>query len=142
MPIDEQGLLEEARAAARFAEVPYSHFPVGAAVEADDGTIYRGCNVESAAYPLTLCAERVAIFSAIAHGNRPCRLAVTCPEGDLSDPNSFMQCGACRQVMMDQMGPDAEVFVDGVGAFTVGELLPHGFRLPGSNAGRAKSTVT
>ena len=123
-------LVDEARAAAGFASAPYSRFPVGAAVEGDDGRMYRGCNVESASYGLTVCAERVAIFSAIAAGARPVRLAVTCLEGDPADATSLTPCGACRQVMLDQMGPDAEVLIDGVGRFTVDDLLPHGFRLP------------
>ncbi len=94
------------------------------------GQIYRGCNIESASYPLTMCAERVAIFTAIAAGATPRRIAVSCLRGDPNDPNSLMPCGACRQVMMDQMDPDAPVLVDGVGEFTVAELLPKGFRLP------------
>lgn len=122
-------LLAAAREAAQFASAPYSHFPVGAALEADDGRIYRGCNIESASYGLTVCAERVAIFSAIASGARPLRLAVTCLKGDPSDPTSLTPCGACRQVMLDQMGPDAEILVDGIGRFTVAKLLPEGFRL-------------
>lgn len=128
--MSDDDLLQMARAAAENASAPYSQFPVGAALQADDGQIYRGCNIESASYPLTICAERVAIFSAIAAGAKPLRLAVTCLRGDPSDPNSLMPCGACRQVMMDQMGPEAPVYVDGVGEFTVAELLPKGFRLP------------
>jgi cytidine deaminase len=123
-------LLAEARGAARFAAAPYSRFPVGAAVDGSDGKVYRGCNIESASYGLTVCAERVAIFSTIASGARPERLAVTCVNADPNDPTSLTPCGACRQVMLDQMGPDAEVLIDGVGRFTVGDLLPHGFRLP------------
>lgn len=117
------------------ARAPYSRFPVGAAVEADDGQIYPGCNIESAAYPLTMCAERVAIFSAIAAGATPLRLAVSCLRGDPSDPSSLMPCGACRQVMLDQMTPDAPVYVDGVGEFTVEQLLPEGFHLPATHGG-------
>lgn len=124
-------LLTVARTAARNARALYSHFPVGAAVEGDDGNVYPGCNVESASYGLTMCAERVAIFATIAAGARPMRLAVTCLHGDPSDPGSFMPCGACRQVMLDQMGAEGAVVVDGVGEFTVGDLLPRGFRLPG-----------
>jgi cytidine deaminase len=124
-------LLDIARMAAENASAPYSQFPVGAAVQADDGQIYRGCNIESPSYPLTVCAERVAIFSAIAAGARPLRLAVSCLRGDPTDPSSLMPCGACRQVMMDQMGPDAPVLIDGVGEFSVAQLLPEGFHLPG-----------
>ena len=123
-------LIAEARKAARNADAPYSHFPVGAALETASGALFLGCNVESASYGLTVCAERVAIFSAIAAGERPVRLAVTCLEGDRSQPNSLTPCGACRQIMMDKMGPDAPVIVDGVGAFTVADLLPYGFQLP------------
>jgi cytidine deaminase len=123
-------LLERARAAAGRARAAYSGFPVGAAVEGDNGRIYPGCNVESPAYPLTLCAERVAIFSAIAAGATPVRIAVSCLRGDPAQPSTLMPCGACRQVMLDQMPPDAPVLVDGVGTFTIAELLPTGFRLP------------
>lgn len=123
-------LIMEARRAAENADAPYSHFPVGAALETADGTLFVGCNVESASYGLTTCAERVAIFSAIAAGERPVRLAVTCLKGDTSQPTSLTPCGACRQVMLDKMGPEAAVFVDGVGEFTVGDLLPYGFKLP------------
>jgi cytidine deaminase len=128
--VDSAELLEASRAAARHASAPYSGFFVGAAVEAEDGRVFPGCNVESPAYPTTLCAERVAIFSAIAAGSKPRRIAVTCLQGNSEDPDSLMPCGACRQVMLDQLGPEAEVLVDGVGAFTVEELLPRGFHLP------------
>lgn len=125
-----QDLLEEARRAAQNADAPYSHFPVGAAVEASDGRVFPGCNVESTSYGLTICAERVAIFSTIASGARPERIALTCLEGDRSQPDTLMPCGACRQIMLDKMGPDAPVFVDGVGEFTVADLLPRGFHFP------------
>lgn len=123
-------LLAAARSAGEHARAPYSHFRVGAAVEGADGRIYPGCNIESAAYPTTICAERVAIFSAIASGTRPVRLAVACLEGDPSDPTSLTPCGSCRQVMLDQMGPSARVAVDAVGEFSVDDLLPLGFLLP------------
>jgi cytidine deaminase len=123
-------LLHEAREAAKNAVVPYSNFPVGAAVETASGQIVRGCNIESASYGLTCCAERVAIFSALAAGERPVRLAVTCLQGNPADPDSLTPCGACRQVMLDQMGPDGVVMIDRVGDFTVAELQPKGFRLP------------
>lgn len=108
---------------------PYSRFPVGAAVEGMSGRVYQGCNVESASYGLTICAERAAIFATLGAGDRPRRLAVSCPHGDPARPGSLMPCGACRQVMLDQMGPDADVIVDGVGTFTVAALLPRGFEL-------------
>jgi cytidine deaminase len=123
-------LMAAARQAATRARAPYSRFPVGAAVRTADGDVIQGCNIESASYGLTVCAERVAIFAAIAQGKRPVELAVTCPEGDSSVPGSLTPCGACRQVMLDQLGSDASVHVDQVGSFTVAELMPHGFRLP------------
>jgi cytidine deaminase len=125
-----QDLLAAAREAATHASCPYSLFPVGAAVEADDGLVYRGCNVESASYPLSLCAERVAIFTTIAAGAKPMRIAIVCLKGDPAAPETLMPCGACRQVMLDQLPPQAQVIVGGVGEFTVAELLPRGFRLP------------
>lgn len=97
---------------------------------AEDGTIFQGCNIESASYGLTVCAERVAIFAAVAAGAKPHLLAVSCREGDASEPGSLMPCGACRQVMLDQLRGEALVLVDGVGQFTVEELMPRGFRLP------------
>ena len=78
----------------------------------------------------TMCAERVAIFNAISSGATPLRLAVSCTEGNAGSPGSLMPCGACRQVMADHMAADAHVYVDGVGEFTVEELLPRAFRLP------------
>jgi cytidine deaminase len=101
---------------------------VGAAVETAGGSVFVGCNIESASYGLTICAERAAIFGALSSGQKPVRIAVTCVQGDPDRPESLMPCGACRQVMLDQMGPDAAVLVDRVGEFTVADLLPRGFR--------------
>jgi cytidine deaminase len=123
-------LLAVARDSASQAVIPYSRFPVGAAVETRDGRVFGGCNIESASYGLTICAERVAIFSAKAAGADPIAIAVSCTRGNPSEPSSLTPCGACRQIMMDQMGPDAPCYIDGVGAFTVDDLLPLGFRLP------------
>ena len=123
-------LLVLAREAAERAYVPYSRFRVGAAVEAD-GQTYAGCNVENASYGLTVCAERVALFTAAAAGHRRVsRIAVTCPDaGPELGQNGRMPCGACRQVMAELMGPDGEVLVDGVRTFRVSELLPRAFTL-------------
>jgi cytidine deaminase len=123
-------LLLLAREAAERAYVPYSRFRVGAAVEAD-GQTYAGCNVENASYGLTVCAERVALFTAVAAGHRRiARLAVTCVDvgPDLGE-GGRMPCGACRQVMAELMGPDGEVLVDGVRTFRVADLLPSAFTL-------------
>ena len=123
-------LMLAARAAAERAYVPYSRFRVGAAVEAD-GATFAGCNVENASYGLTVCAERVALFAAVAAGHRRiARLAVTCADASPSlGEQGRMPCGACRQVMVELMGPDGDVLVDGVGSFRVSALLPTAFTL-------------
>jgi cytidine deaminase len=121
-------LIVQAREAATRAYAPYSHFRVGAAVEAD-GATFRGCNVENASYGLTVCAERVALFTAVAAGHRRiARLAVTCPDASPAlGAAGRMPCGACRQVRMELMGPDGAVLVEGVRTFSVAELLPTAF---------------
>jgi cytidine deaminase len=123
-------LLAQARAAADRAYAPYSRFHVGAAAEAERDIIL-GCNVENASYGLTICAERVALFGAVAAGHRTVsRLAVACVDaGPDLGPAGRMPCGACRQVMAELMGPDGIVLVDGVGTFRVADLLPSAFTL-------------
>lgn len=123
-------LLGRARAAALRAHAPYSHFRVGAAVLGSNGEVVPGCNVESASYGLTCCAERVALFAAVARGITPIRLAVSCLDAPNDAPVSGRTpCGACRQVMLDLMGSGAPVDIDGVGSFTTLDLLPMGFVL-------------
>lgn len=125
-------LLEEARAAAKRAWAPYSKFRVGAAVEGQNGEIVWGCNVESASYGISCCAERVALFSSVAQAVKPVRLAVSCVDAPPEAPaSSRTPCGACRQIILDLMGSEAMIEIDGVGAFTALEMLPHGFILPG-----------
>jgi cytidine deaminase len=121
-------LIERARDAARHAYAPYSHFRVGAAVEDADGNVYLGCNVESASYGLTICAERNAIFAAIAAGaRRPFgALAVSCID---AASGGCSPCGACRQVMFDHLHARALIHVDGLGTFSPSDLLPHAFAL-------------
>jgi cytidine deaminase len=125
-----QGLLARAREAARAAYCPYSNFPVGAAVQSDRG-VFTGCNVENASYGLCVCAERVALFAAVAAGaTRFDALAVTCAAaGSSGAEEGRMPCGACRQVMAELMPAGASVFVDGVGVWRVDQLLPSPFRL-------------
>ncbi len=97
-------LEKTAKAAARAAYAPYSHFSVGAAVLAGSGKIYAGCNVENASYGLCNCAERTAIFTAVAAGERAVRaVAVYTPTARATAP-----CGACRQVI-SEFGPEALV---------------------------------
>ena len=97
---DEQGLIEAARAARDCALAQYSKFCVGAAIEAEGGRLFTGCNIESAAYEQTICAERVAIWKALSEGARRFkRLAVVVDTERLTPP-----CGACRQVIWEFCG--------------------------------------
>ena len=123
-------LLTAARKAADQAHCPYSNFHVGAAVRCTDGTVVSGCNVGNARYGLTICAERVALFSCVARGLQPLELAVSCVDAlDDAPPASRMPCGACRQVMQELMPQHATVHIDGVGARRLEELLPDAFAL-------------
>lgn len=127
---NEQLLVDEAIAAASRSHSPYSEFPVGAALLCKDGARFSGTNIENASYGLTVCAERVAIFSAVAAGHTEIvMLAVTCLKGDPRQPRTLMPCGACRQVMSEFMKPNALVIVNGVGVFELQELLPQPFCL-------------
>ena len=109
--VDHARLARAAARARRRAYAPYSRFPVGAAVLTTDGMIYTGCNVENASYGLTLCAERVAIHTAVAQGRRRVTaLAVAGPAGA-----TLMPCGACRQVM-DEFGVQTVILASARGA--------------------------
>jgi cytidine deaminase len=123
-------LLTRARLAACAAYAPYSKFRVGAAVSAAGG-IFSACNVENASYGLTICAERSAIFSAIAAGaKRIDALALACIDAiQDTDIATRMPCGACRQVMAEFSGRHLPVYVDGAGSFTLEQLFPLPFNL-------------
>ncbi|NLR74984.1 cytidine deaminase [Leeia aquatica] len=127
--MDRQALVEAARLAREGAYVPYSRFQVGAALRTRDGRVFTGCNIENASYPLCNCAERTALFSAIAAGMRPGEVAELAVIGDTEGPIS--PCGACRQVMLELCAPDTPVILANLGdarlVTTVGELLPFGF---------------
>lgn len=119
-------LIAAATAARARAFAPYSNFRVGAALQAADGRIITGCNVESASYGLTICAERVALVKAVSEGITGFRrVAVVTDVDDLTPP-----CGACRQLLWE-FAPDAEVVLANlrgrVAVYRVAELLPHGF---------------
>ncbi len=123
-------LLTAARQASERAHCPYSNFRVGAAVRCSDGTVVNGCNVENASYGLTICAERVALFSCVAQGLQPLELAVSCVDAQKDAPlASRMPCGACRQVMQELLPNDAIVHIDGIGERRIKQLLPDGFGL-------------
>ena len=124
-------LMAAAREAQASAYAPYSNFPVGAAVLLSDGAIYRGCNVENASFGLTICAERVAIFNAIADG----RMDIVAVAVVTSAPKLCKPCGACRQVIAEFSKADNPIFVISTCAFgeselqSITELLPDTFAL-------------
>jgi cytidine deaminase len=124
-----QRLLQSAREAMQRAYAPYSHFKVGAALLTSEGRIFSGCNVENASYGLTNCAERTAIFSAIAQTGPDLSIQAIVVLNDQEAPSS--PCGACRQVIYE-FGPDAIVIfptASGLKELSAAELLPEGFRL-------------
>jgi cytidine deaminase len=126
---DWERLAEAAKAACARAYCPYSHFPVGAAVLTAEGSIAAGCNVENASFGLTVCAERNAIFRAVADGATSIvALVIYTPTVTPVTP-----CGACRQVIAE-FGADARIRVMCAGPdgaeYTLRELLPHGFAFP------------
>ena len=129
-PVD-LALLALARAAREHAYAPYSGFRVGAAVALRDGRRFGGCNVENASYGLCNCAERTALFSAVADGAKHGQISAVAVIGDCADPIS--PCGACRQVLAELCAADTPVLLgnlDGkVRHTTVGELLPDSFAL-------------
>jgi len=126
-----KGLISEAKEARKRAYVPYSNFAVGAALLTKSGQVYRGCNVENAAYGLSICAERVAVFKAVSAGEKDFKAIAIVSE------TMAMPCGACRQVLAE-FGDDIQVIVANTEGehrvFTAKELLPHSFSskdLPG-----------
>ena len=122
-------LLQAARRTMKHAYARYSHFRVGAALLTSKGRIFTGCNVENASYGVTNCAERTAIFSAIAQSGPKLDIRAIAVVNDQDVPCS--PCGACRQVIYE-FGPDAIVFFKSAKGWKqshITELLPEGFRL-------------
>lgn len=121
-------LVAAAREAQGRAYAPYSNFPVGAAVLCADGRIFEGANIENVSFGATMCAERVAMFSAVAAGCGAIRaLAIVGPGAEPLPP-----CGLCRQVMVE-LAPDAVVIMAGETArrtMSVAELMPEAFSAP------------
>jgi cytidine deaminase len=118
-------LVSAARAVQQQAYAPYSGYRVGAAVEADTGAVFAGCNVENASYGLTLCAERAAVAAAVSAGVRRIRRAVVVTD---SDPPAA-PCGACRQVL-SEFGADMTVEAVGparTSRWSLRDLLPAAF---------------
>src|SRR5690625_3970221 len=120
-------LIEKSLTARENAYVPYSNFPVGAALLGEDGEIYLGCNIENSSYGLSNCAERTAIFKAVSNGVKNFKaIAIT---GDTDGPIS--PCGACRQVIAEFCKSDMPVYLTNIKGdlqeTTVGKLLPGAF---------------
>ena len=119
-------LIDAAKAVRENAYAPFSEFRVGAALETDDGEVITGCNVESASYGLTVCAERVAIWKAISQGKRKIKhIAVVADTEELTPP-----CGVCRQIIWE-FGGDIPVILSNLKGKTeivqMKELLPRAF---------------
>jgi cytidine deaminase len=124
MVVDQSVLAQAARDAREYAYAPYSGYQVGAALLAKNGTIYTGCNVENAAYPATICAERVAVTKAVSEGQREFEAIA------ISTGNGGSPCGICRQVMYEFAPEMTVLLVDGENIsaeFTLKDLLPNGF---------------
>ena len=123
-------LMEKAELVSQNAYVPYSRFQVGAAIECADGSVFTGCNVENASYGLTICAERNAIFAAVAAGQKKFKAIAIVADG----AKKPFPCGACRQVLAEFCGPDFPVIIAtakkpaAYEIVSLGALLPKTFR--------------
>jgi cytidine deaminase len=122
---ERRALIDLAKEASRRAYAPYSNYPVGAALRTRSGRIFTGCNVENAAYPTSMCAERVAIYKAVSEGEKDFDVIA------VVTPNGGTPCGSCRQVLAE-FGMETLVMVaDGDGRLvqenTVEGLLPGAF---------------
>lgn len=123
---EKQALIDLANMARQRAYAPYSNYPVGSALRTKTGRLYTGVNVENAAYPQTMCAERVAIFKAVSEGEKDFEVITVVTD------NGGSPCGGCRQVMAEFGLDTIVILADGTGKLvketTVGELLPEAFR--------------
>jgi len=132
--MDNLYLVKKAFEAQKFSYSPYSNFQVGAALLSTSGKVYSGCNIESASYSPTNCAERTAFFKAVSEGELNfSKIAVVGnhASGRKPDDDFAAPCGVCRQVMMEFCHQDFEIILakteDDFKVFTLSELLPLGF---------------
>ena len=120
-------LLKSAQEAQKNAHAPYSQCRIGAAVRTEDGLIFAGCNVENASYGATICAERNAIFQAIAKGQKKIKELLLTVEGDQIWP----PCGMCRQVLVEFADADTPIHCHcsegSIQTHRLGDLMPHAF---------------
>ena len=127
-----QALIREAFAAQKFAYVPYSHFHVGAALRGKNGQVFRGCNIENASYTPTNCAERTALFKAVAEGvTEFTDIAVVGSRRGEVNEQITSPCGVCRQALFEFGGPELNVIMaktpEDFIERSMDELLPFGF---------------
>lgn len=136
-----EDLIREAFAAREAAYAPYSGFLVGAALLTKEGRVYRGCNIENAAYTPTNCAERTAFFKAVSEGEREfAAIAVVGGAKDAVKLNPCTPCGVCLQVMMEFCDPEDFVILladaeGNIRQYRLKELLPMGFGTDNLKAG-------
>ncbi|MCR4641906.1 MAG: cytidine deaminase [Lachnospiraceae bacterium] len=129
--MSEGELMEAAIAARKMSYAPYSSYQVGAALLAEDGSLYTGCNVENASYGATCCAERTAVFKAVSEGRRAFRM-IAIAGGSGEKLNLAHPCGICRQVLREFCDPAQFTVIVGTSAasyksYTLEELLPESF---------------
>lgn len=120
--------IKEAFEAQENAYVPYSNFKVGAALLCEDGRVYKGCNIENSSYPVTICAERVAVGNAISDGNKEFKAIVITGGDDFCYP-----CGMCRQTLAEFADGDFKIVLakseNEIKVYKLSELLPESFVL-------------
>lgn len=121
-------LIAIAKKAMENSYAPYSNFNVGAAICLSDGSVYTGCNIENSSYPVTICAERTALFKAVSEGRRDFeKIAIVSSSGEATYP-----CGMCRQALFEFMA-DKKVVLEGsngkIFEVDIKDLIPHGFKL-------------
>lgn len=130
--MDKKELVKEALAAREFAYTPYSKFNVGAALLCKNGRVFRGCNIESASYTPTNCAERTAFFKAVSEGEREfSSIAIVGGPAGAPPADFCYPCGVCRQVMAEFCGRDFKVYIakseSEIREYSLDEIIPFAF---------------